>query len=220
MLFSNRDPAQGSHAIRIVRDLVEIVAILAAGFWAFYVFIYENRIKPSFADPQIRFVASMEKTSERSGAVGVLLKTEVQNTGSVRFYTVGYAVTVLGSRFSLSTRPMPPARTSVSEDTHTYFTLSPFTPVYGFGYLTELGNPNSPHGGELEPGGVLDQEQTFYIPAGRFDVLKTHINACYAKSDAQPVPARLKYNEAGISAVTCPDAFHASFDASSLDLRK
>ena len=57
------DPGHRSHRVRIVRDVVEIVAILAAGFWAFYVFVYENRIKPSFSDPQVSVGATLEKTS-------------------------------------------------------------------------------------------------------------------------------------------------------------
>ena len=35
----------------IVRDVVEVIAIVAAGIWAFYVFAYENRIKPSISNP-------------------------------------------------------------------------------------------------------------------------------------------------------------------------
>jgi hypothetical protein len=52
MLFGarrSRDP----HAFAVVRDIVEVVAIVAAGIWAFYVFAYENRIKPSLADPNV-----------------------------------------------------------------------------------------------------------------------------------------------------------------------
>jgi hypothetical protein len=46
-------------AIRIVRDVVEIAAIVAAGLWAFYVFVYENRIKPSFLPPELAVTASI-----------------------------------------------------------------------------------------------------------------------------------------------------------------
>ncbi|MGB8627603.1 MAG: hypothetical protein WCD03_15755 [Candidatus Cybelea sp.] len=48
--------------------MVEIVAIVLAGAWAFYVFIYENRIKPSFTDLQTDVSATMQKTSQRDGS--------------------------------------------------------------------------------------------------------------------------------------------------------
>jgi hypothetical protein len=45
-----------------VRD---VVAIVAAGVWAFYVFAYENRIKPSLAGPEVNVVASMQRLNVR-----------------------------------------------------------------------------------------------------------------------------------------------------------
>ena len=124
------DPGHRSHRVRIVRDVVEIVAILAAGFWAFYVFVYENRIKPSFSDPQVSVGATLEKTSQSGGAVGVLLKTNIRNEGSVRFDFAGYYVTVLATRMTLSKRPAP-VSLDTSQTQSTYFTLSKSEPVYG-----------------------------------------------------------------------------------------
>lgn len=218
MLFSSRDPDHGSHTIRIVRDIVEIVAILAAGFWAFYVFIYENRIKPLLADPQQNIVATMQKTSERGGTVGILLRTEVRNEGSVRFFFVGYAVTVLGTRMTPSNQPLPPSRSSSSETTDTFFRLSPPVAVYGDGFITQLGNPSSPHGGELQPGSSISQEHTFYIPAHRFDLLNARVIACFEKTEA-PSPARFEYRPDGTTAVSCPNALRVAYDVGSLDLR-
>jgi hypothetical protein len=67
MLFTGRDSNGKSTKIRTIREVVEVVAILAAGFWAFYVFIYENRIKPLFSQPEINVSATMEKTSRHAG---------------------------------------------------------------------------------------------------------------------------------------------------------
>jgi hypothetical protein len=49
MLFGGSKQARDHHAVAIVRDVVEVVAIIAAGAWAFYIFAYENRIKPAMA---------------------------------------------------------------------------------------------------------------------------------------------------------------------------
>ena len=219
MMFSNRDPDRESHAIRITRDVVEIVAILAAGFWAFYVFIYENRIKPSFTDPQVAVSATLQKTSQHAGADGILLKTELRNVGVVPFYLVGYAVTVLGARVTLSTHPMPPTRSSRSETTDTYFRQSKFVPVYGSGYITSLGNPSSTRELELQPGGNGVQESIFFVPAGRFDFLTVHLNACFSKYAGRTVPARLEFHSDGVAVVTC-SAEHLAYDVGTLDLQK
>jgi hypothetical protein len=203
--------------------VVEIVAIVAAGIWAFYVFIYENRIKPSFTQPQINVGATLQETSRRSGAVGVLLKTEVRNVGAVRFYFVGYSVTVLGTRLSISTHPLPPSGSSLSENTDTFFRLSKPVKVYAFGFITNLGNPASPQGGLLEPGGSIEQEHTFFIPSGRFDLLYVHVSGCFTKFD-RAFPARLEYRKHGVTTLICNgndnDLVHLAYDVGSLDLRK
>jgi hypothetical protein len=198
--------------------VVEIVAIVLAGAWAFYVFIYENRIKPSFTDLQTDVSATMQKTSQRDGAAGILLKTAFRNSGTVRFYFVGYAVTVMGSKMTLSPRPTNDPH--IRDSQHTYFRLSRPTPVYGLGFITQLGDPKSGHGAELEPGGSYGQEHTFYIPANRFDLLTVHVSACIAKSNEKPIPSRFKASIDGVTDVTCDDADHITYDVGSLDLRK
>ena len=130
--------------------MVEIVAIVLAGAWAFYVFIYENRIKPSFTDLQTDVSATMQKTSQRDGATGVLLKTEFRNSGTVRFYFVGYAVTVTGWKMTLSPRPTNDPH--IRDSQHTYFRLSRPTSVYGFGFITQLGDPKSATAPNSNPG--------------------------------------------------------------------
>ena len=214
------DPGLRSHRVRIVRDIVEIVAILAAGFWAFYVFVYENRIKPSFSDPQVSVGATLEKTSQSGGAVGVLLKTNIRNEGSVRFDFAGYYVTVLATRMTLSTRPLPPVRSDTSQTQSTYFTLSKSEPVYGFGFITSIGNPASKYGLQLEPGGDVSQEHTFYIPAGRFDVLTAHVDGCFTRNADRVIPVHLRRRSDGTTGVTCDGGLHVAFDVGSLDLRK
>ncbi len=218
-MFSNRDPDHDSRAIRITRDVVEVVAILAAGFWAFYVFIYENRIKPSFTDPPITVSATLQKSSQHAGAVGILLKTELRNVGVVPFYLVGYAITVLGARVTLSTNPLPPTRSSRSETTDTYFRQSKFVPVYGSGYITHLGNPSATRELELQPGGSGAQEDIFFLPEGRFDFLTVHLNACFSKYADRTVPARLEFHRDGVAVITC-SALHFANDIGTLDLQK
>jgi hypothetical protein len=218
MLFRNRDSESGSHAIRIARDTIEIIAILAAGCWAFYVFVYENRIKPAFTDPQITASATLEETSHRGGVIGVMLKNEEKNTGTVPLYFAGYSVTVLGTRMKLSARPLPP-EPNTFVDADTFFSLSKPVPVYGYGLITTLGNPSSKYGIELEPDGSYEQEHTFFIPEGRFDMLTAHVEACLAKSGGGTVPSRLVKRKTGATGVTCAGGTHLAYDAGSLDLR-
>jgi hypothetical protein len=202
--------------VHVVRDVVEILALVLAGLWAFYVFVYENRIKPAYTDIQTEVDATLQKTSQRDGATGVLLKTSFRNTGSVDLYFVGYAVTVMGSKMTLSPRPTNDPQ--IRDNLHTYFTLSKPVPVYGFGFITSLGDPKSGHRIELEPGGGVAQEHTFFIPTHRYDLLTVHVSACLAKSEAHLISARLERGMEGATGVAC-GADHITYDVGSLDLR-
>jgi hypothetical protein len=218
MLFSNRDPDHRSHVLRIVRDVVEVVAIVAAGLWAFYVFVYENRIKPSLTDPQIGIGATLQKTSQRNGTVGVLLKTEVRNTGTVRFYFAGYSITVLGTRVTSSRHSIALQRSALAENAEAFYQPSKPVPVYSFAFLTSLGNAKSKQDLELEPAGSVDQAHTFYVPADRFDLLTAHVELCFTKSDYF-VGAYFLARRDGAIGVSCGSPFHVAYDAGSLDLR-
>ena len=59
MLFSKRPQGGDVGATRVVRDVTEIVAITLAGCWAIFSFVYEDRIKPVNAAPDITFAGQL-----------------------------------------------------------------------------------------------------------------------------------------------------------------
>ena len=60
-MFPHRDRNGRDDRIAVVRDVVEVVAIVAAGIWAFYIFAYENSFKPSHAPPAINVKTTLQK---------------------------------------------------------------------------------------------------------------------------------------------------------------
>jgi len=90
----------------MVRDIVEIVAIVAAGIWAFYVFVYENRIKPTLQPPDVTITGSIERIGRVHGLDTIRLTTAVNNVGSTAIIFLAYSVTVTGARVALSKTPV------------------------------------------------------------------------------------------------------------------
>ncbi len=110
MMFGRRertDDPNGSSLTR-VRDIVEIVAIVAAGIWAFYIFVYENRIRPSSAQPEVNISASLQRLSEQHGLIGVGLHIDLRNVGTVNAHFLGLAFNVFGKRVESASPAMPP----------------------------------------------------------------------------------------------------------------
>jgi hypothetical protein len=192
MLFGGkRDHGDASHPTTILRDVVEVVAILAAGIWAFYVFAYENRIKPAMAKPDVDLTASIQRLSERNGLVAIGIHLRFQNIGTVKAHFLGVAVNVYGQRVFV-TKPHPASQKNLLQyDYHPFYGAARRETVYSSAYLTNLGNPSTGQDTELDPGTTIENYRTFYVPRGRFDLLTVGIDAPYTKYDDHTVPTHL-----------------------------
>ncbi len=209
MLFgSKREGREG--AIATVRDLVEIVAILAAGAWAFYVFAYENRIKPSWASPQVNFSASLQRLGERDGLVALRLHQRLHNFGTVPAHFLGVAINVYGERVSsASARRAPPAPTT----TYTYkafFQATREDPIYSLAYVTSLGDPQSTQVTNLDPGDTLENDYALYVPRGRYDLLTVEVSGAFTKSEGTVIPTHIERSPQGAAKIVTSDITKAT----------
>jgi hypothetical protein len=197
---NSRDP----HAFAVVRDIVEVIAIVAAGIWAFYVFAYENRIKPSLADPNVDVSASMRKLSEHNGLIGVGLDVQFHNVGTVRAHFLGLAVNVYGQRIVGSASKKAPKPGRLEYEYAGFYRAAPPVPVYSIAFITQLGDSKSFKDMLLDPGSTAKYERTFYVPQGQFDLLTLGIDAPYTKFEAVTVPSRLDVNAQGKANILTP----------------
>jgi hypothetical protein len=202
MFFGRRhagDPGS-PHATAVVRDIVEVLAVIAAGAWAFYVFVYENRIRPSFEQPEVNVSAAMWKLNEHNGLIGVGLRIQFHNVGSVKANFLGLAVNVYGQRV-IPAKPVPQLeRTTLNYEYRGFYGLRPRVPVYTWAYVTKSGNPATGVETVLDPGTTVENDRVFYVPQGQFDLLTVAIDAPYFKT-AKTQPARLDIRPGGSAKV-------------------
>ncbi|MBV8244371.1 MAG: hypothetical protein JOZ38_00465 [Candidatus Eremiobacteraeota bacterium] len=204
MMFSEHDDGPNaphtrrSHTVRIVRDVIEIVAIVAAGFWAFYVFIYENRILPSLARPNINFSASLEKEGAHGGLIAIRLHRTIKNVGTVHVHFLGLADTVVGQRIELLSAPR---RIAIGSDTlrpAAYYRASQAVPVYSTGFITHLADPKTEGDLYLDPGEQVENDSVFYVPQNRYDRLVVVQLARYTRYEDRPIPTSFALDEQGL----------------------
>jgi hypothetical protein len=81
------------------RHLVEIVALAAAAVWALYIFVYQERIKPASAPPEVQTIISVDHTTIGSGKELVKVSARMKNAGEAPFAMVGMVVNVYGIRY-------------------------------------------------------------------------------------------------------------------------
>lgn len=177
--------------IATVRDVVEIVALLAAGVWAFYIFAYENRIKPSMASPDLDVTASMQKMSERNGLIAVGLHVTFHNIGTVKADLLAVAINVYGQRV-LETEPRSAGNNCPRQyEFAGYYQTGRLTPVFSNAYVTHHGDPTTGEYTDLDPATTVNNYYTFYVPRGRFELLTLGINAPYTKYENVAFPTHL-----------------------------
>ena len=195
MLFRGDDDHHGGR-LRRIRDIVEIVAIVAAGIWAFYTFIFQNTLLPAFTQPQANITESLEKVSEHNGLIGVRLVTSIKNSGTVRDNFLAFFLTVGG----VNVTPLQSPRKMISQNYNYQLTrdyrTSAMIPVYARGFITENGDKHSGAGLSLEPGAEVRDEDLFYVRAGQFDVLNVYVLARYTHSDVI-IPTKIKFRADG-----------------------
>ena len=210
-----------ARGVWMARDVVEIVAIVAAGIWAFYTFAYENQIKPSFADPELNFVVTMEKLGQRGPLIGVRLHTEIHNVGTVQANLVGLLYWVVGKRVEPTDLPRKPIVTHDSAVLKAFYREGRGVPVFGLAYLTQVGDVRSEDRTEIAPGGVLSRDSVFFVPARRFDYLEAHISARFTK-EYRTASTTISFNQEAIPVFKVtpdrPDVEEDSAIPSQLDL--
>lgn len=135
-----------------IRTAVEIIAIVAAGLWALYTFVYEQRIKPLSEAPSFSVSTPVDQLASRDGIVFLTIHKRLENTGNVPIDLAAEALSVYGERIGKRTQKKnrfeSPTRMEVNADV-------PRRPVALLFSVAKLrsgavrGNPNS----------------SFYLPA-------------------------------------------------------
>lgn len=83
-----------------LRIAVEIVAIVAAGIWALYTFVYEQRIKPLGETPSFSVPTTMDQGPAVNGVAFLTIHKTLQNTGNVPIDLAAEAISVYGERLN------------------------------------------------------------------------------------------------------------------------
>jgi hypothetical protein len=213
--------APHSRHTRTLRDVVEVAAILVAGIWALYVFVYENRIVPALAPPTPSISVELRHVGNDGNLAVIRLVETIHNPGPTEVYFLGYAVTVFGDRVIASPSRQPAKASIEQNDLEAYNTYSPQIPIFREAFVTAQGNRNSGRGMQLEPLQTETTNKEFYVPRSGFDRLTARVVAVYVKS-ADAIPTTLVITPSGLADFQTPanlPIYRLSAALSELDLK-
>jgi hypothetical protein len=204
---------------RSLRDIVEVVALLIAGFWALYVFVYENRIVPALAPPTPSISINMRHVGNDGNLAVIRLDETIRNAGTTEVNFLGYSVTVFGSRIVPFASPQPAKSGRLENELEAYNTYSTQVPIFRDAFVTEQGNGKTGRGLTILPAQTETLTKEFYVPFHRFDRLIAWVVAVYVKS-SEYIPTTLVIKPSGVPDFkTAPSAYRLSAPLSELDLK-
>ncbi len=181
---------------RTVRDLIEVVAIVLAGAWALYVFVYQNVILPGLADPTPTFLVTMRHVGNDGPFAVVRLEETVRNIGTVRVHFAGHSLTVLGMNVLPANAHATPPPPGEPLSTYTRFTKPGV--VYRDAFVTQLGDRAQRQDLFLEPGQQFTISHEFYVPKNKYERLVAWLIATYTKYDSATIPTKLTIRPSGL----------------------
>lgn len=165
------------------RHVIEIVAFVVAAGWAFYVFIYQERIKPAQTPAQLQFNVTISHQPVHSGAEFVDLTVEVRNVGTVPLRVAGWAIAAYGYRY------LPRlTQTLVTGINRNGTTLSRSLAESRPDLLNSTYVKFAPFGASqpafvMRPGGDAKVHGGFGIPRNKYDAIFLKYKYCFASSD-------------------------------------
>lgn len=202
MLGTRRDEAHHHHRSAIVRDVVEVVAIILAGIWAIYTFVYVERIKPAMEEPRVLLSGSLQKLGEQRGLVALEFNMTMRNAGSTNVYLIASAFTATGVRFTSSGTPTTATlfKGALKIYTRDARTLSR-TPVYRLVNLTRYADSRYGGGFEITPGEAIPFSSVFLVRKRDFDEVSLDASIGYTKINSRVYPTRVRVNPVGITLI-------------------
>ena len=172
------------------RHLIEIVALSIAALWGIYVFIYQERIKPATAAPQLSREISVQHTALAGGKEFVKVNVELKNIGVSRVQINAIIANLYGIKFlskegRQESIPLPGLeKTNFALETSEQKPLYSFFDTwhaYGFGKTASI---------VIEPGLSWSESFAVGIHQGEYDAANVVIEYCYSGETDRVVAAR------------------------------
>ncbi|HEY8313539.1 MAG TPA: hypothetical protein VIG51_05140 [Candidatus Baltobacteraceae bacterium] len=175
-------------AIRVIEDrwttirhVVEALAIIAAGVWAFYTFFYQEKLKPAAEPPALAPSISISRLGRDAGRDILKISVAYHNTGKTEIDLAADAVNLWGVRFASNDKPQRENGTG----TRSYLLTVPVVSRRLIASITELraaargGRPGFQN--VIEPGATTTISNVIALRRGQYDLIHAQIIAVPVK---------------------------------------
>jgi hypothetical protein len=187
-----------------VNNITQTVALILAGAWGIYTFIYQERIAPALAPPTLSVSSVLEKAGHHGDLTAIRCSVTRTNVGksSVRILGLTYNVTGIKEHFltgSSVNNDYNMGWGNASTVTRTRYQLEPTRQeiILRNGTLFAGAHPNG-NPSDLNPEEAVTRDMVLYADRARFDRVRLHVTLVYARLDDAPTPLVLEADDRGL----------------------
>jgi hypothetical protein len=159
------------------RQIVEIAALVIAAIWAFYQFVYKERIKPASEAPNLQILRSVTHESLPRGKELVTVSMALKNVGAAPVAMGGLIVNAYGIRYSDQTGNAAPSERTTGLRTGSYG-LVDSKPVLLYTYSAIWVPLGSQRPFVILLGDTFTIPMSFVIHSGAYDTLRLTFARC------------------------------------------
>ena len=170
------------------RHLIEIVALIIAAVWGFYVFVYQERIKPAAEPVNLDFAIHVEHQNLMHGKELVTIQPTWHNGGAVQAQMDGFLLDVYGITYGPGPKTISvvrPATTPAPGFNAAIATSRAMRPQIRL--VATFFRPWRPLGGEywglVDPGDTLAPKITLALPRGEYEAISLTYTFCFRRRD-------------------------------------
>ena len=160
------------------RHLIEIVALSVAAIWAFYVFVYQEQIKPAHLAPSLEINSRVSHTPMRGGNDLITVELLERNIGTVPLQLDAAIVNVYGIKFGA--RMTKWSERGQGADFYALPVVSTTLLVTRLAIFKPMGGAITSY---FNPEREKSPSINIAVPSGAFDAVRVEYSVCYQRED-------------------------------------
>jgi hypothetical protein len=187
-----------------LNNIVQTLAIIMAGIWGVYTFVYQAKIAPGLEPPSISVTSTIEKAGQKGSLIALHSTVTRHNVGQTGVRILGFTYNIVGikTRFAAETGANAKfdqdiAQSSTVNAARYYDDHLQHEVILRQGKLFEGATTLQSSPSSLNPGEKVSREMIFYADNTQFDSIRFQVRLWYSKESAPPIPLVLEVDDHG-----------------------
>lgn len=208
----SEQPAQNKFSATTLNNAVQTLAIILAGAWGVYTFIYQAKVVPSLAPPTLSVSSSIERVGQKGNMVALRSTVTRSNVGQTGVRMLGLTYNIIGIKTQFAAAPeinpkfeQDLTQSSTTSAARYYDDLQQREVILRQGTLFKGATMLASSPSSLNPGETVSRDMIFYADTTRFDSIRFQVRLWYVKESDPSVPLVFEIDDHGhLSAVPDP----------------